>query len=182
MTTRRKQHHHRHHHQDTIQVWDSSRADHEYGSGLQIPRLAGGMGIAVRGVYADRPRAGQQARPDAFLAHLVEGRMEETMQTLTSQVEEAWRRWGLRSLQTDVCYRDDQTLEQDPGMLWNSQMVGGERRLNDRFLGRVEELWGHGTPPRLHPYHVCCGDKVGMCISAGIVDGRPGRVVSVVNI
>lgn len=172
-------HHHRQH--DTVQVWDSSRADHEHGSGLQIRRLAGGLGIAVRGVYADRPRAGPQpARPDAFLAHLVEGRMEETMQTLVAQVEEARRRWGLRDLATDVCYRDDQTLEQDPGMLWNSHMVAAERRLNDRFIGRVEELWG-GTP-RLHPYHVC-GDQVGMCISAGFADGRPGsRVVSVMNI
>lgn len=167
-TTKRKTH-------DTIQVWDGARADQEYGSGLQIRRLAGGMGIAVCGRYTDRPRAGQ-VRHDAFLAHLVEGRMEDTMLALQAQVEEARRR-GLRDLATEICYRDDQTLTQDPGMLWNSQMVGAERRLNDRFICRAEALWG---TPRLHPYHVS-GEKVGMCVSS-LADDRQDRVVSVLNI
>lgn len=164
-----------------VQVWDSARADLECGNGLQIRRLAGGMGIAVRGQYGERSRAGSgQVRHDAFLAHLVEGRMEQTMQALVAQVEEAVRRRGLRDLQTDICYRDDQTLDQDSGMIWNSQMIAVERRLNDRFICRAEELWG--CTPRLHPYHVS-GDKVGMRVS-GLVDGNGtlGRVVSVIKI
>lgn len=163
--------------QDIIQIWDGSRADQEYGSGLEIHHLAGGMGIAVRGRYTDRPRAGH-VRYDAFLAHLVEGRMEETMQALAAQVEEARRRWGLRHLVTDICHRDDQTLDQDPGMIWNSQMIGSERRLNDRFICQAEALWD--TPPRLHPYHVS-SERVGMFVSS-IAGGTLERMVSVVRI
>lgn len=104
--------------------------------------------------------------------------MEATMLALQARVEAARRR-GLRDLRTEICYRDDQTLAQDPtGMLWNSQMVAAEQRLNRRFICRAEGLWG---PPRLHAYHVS-REKVGMCVSGSlVVDDRLDRVVSVVD-
>lgn len=154
---------------ETIEVWDGCQADQEFGRGLQIQCLAGGMGIGVHGRYERGPKAGQ-VRYDAFLAHLVEGRMEDTMLVLQAQVEEA-RKKGLVDIKTVVCYRDDKTLNQDPRMIWNSQMVAGEQRLNERFIQRVEMWWG---PPLLRPYHVL--DEKAMCITS------PDRIIKVTNI
>lgn len=135
---------------DTIRVWDSTQKDQEFGKGLQIHRLAGGIGVAVTGHYRQGARAGQ-VRYDAFMAHLVEGRMRDTLKALLSDVEHA-RKKGFVVVKTTFCYRDEKTLNQDQRMIWSSRMVIDESKLRERLVQMAENSLGDA--PDLHPYHV----------------------------
>lgn len=151
---------------DTIEVHDASHKDQESGRGLQIPRLAGGLGIAVTGRY----RHAGVGRDDAFLAHLVEGRMRDTLKQLLGDVVEA-KKSGLQVVRMVVCYRDEGTLGQDTRMVWNSKMVSAEVRLREALVLMVEEALG--VLPELLPYHVL--DEKSVCIG-------PERFVRVLNL
>lgn len=120
------------------------------------------VGIAVTGQYRSSPKAGQ-VRYDAFLAHLVEGRMLDTLRRLLDGVDDA-RKDGLEDVNVVVCYRDEKTLKQDPRMLWTSRMALSELRLRERLLQLVEERLGD-APARLHPYHVLDEKTLGISAS-----------------
>lgn len=153
---------------DTIEVYDSAKKAQELGRGLQIHCLAGGIGIAITGCYRQRLKHGQ-ARYDAFLAHLVEGRMRETLKQLLVDVAEAKKK-GLETLTFMVCYRDEKTLGQDKRMIWNSKTVSEEVKLRESLISMMEEVLGE--TPDLVPYHVL--DEKSVCIG-------PGRLVSINN-
>lgn len=154
---------------DTIEVYDSVKRAQELGRGLQIHCLAGGIGIAVTGRYRHALKHGQ-VRYDAFLAHLVEGRMRETLKQLLVEVTEAKKK-GLEILTLLVCYRDEKTLGQDTRMIWNSKTISEEVRLRESLMEMVEEALGE--TPDLVPYHVL--DEKSVCIG-------PERLVSMNNV
>lgn len=138
---------------------------------MHIPSLAGAIGVAIIGDYAHPPRAGH-VRHNAFMAHLVEGRMRDTLKTLLRDLELAKRK-GLVVRRTTFRYRDEDTPRHDRRMIWSSRMVIEERRLRERLVLMVAE--GLGKAPDLQPYHVL-GDKVmsvggwGMGRAASVVD------------
>ncbi|KAF3768797.1 hypothetical protein M406DRAFT_327216 [Cryphonectria parasitica EP155] len=155
---------------DSIEVWDDFQKAQEFGKGLQIQCLAGGMGVAVTGRYRNHPKAGQ-VRYDAFLAHLVEGRMQDTLKRLLGDVNEAQKQ-GLKNVQLLILYRDESTLSQDPKMIWSSRMMASELRLRERLLALVEEELGEA--PDLHPYHVL--NEKALCIT------ESERIVKIQNL
>lgn len=154
---------------DTVEVYDSVKKAQELGRGLQIHCLAGGIGVAVTGRYHHGPKHGQ-VRYDAFLAHLVEGRMRETLKQLLVEVAEAKKK-GFQILTLLVCYRDEKTLGQDSRMIWNSKTVSEEVRLRESLISMVEEVLGE--TPDMVPYHVL--DEKSVCIG-------PERLVSINNV
>lgn len=154
---------------DTVEVYDSVKKAQELGHGLQIHCLAGGIGIAVTGCYSQRLKHGQ-VRYDAFLAHLVEGRMRETLKQLLLEVAEAKKK-DLQIVTLLVCYRDEKTLGQDTRMVWNSKMVSEEVKLRESLISMVEEVLGE--TPDLVPYHVL--DEKSVCIG-------PERLVKINNV
>lgn len=129
---------------------DEVLGDQEFGPGLQTGPLSGGMAIGVVLTFADFPRAGQP-RFDKFLAHLMEGKMQETFMSLQEQVEEVKRRQKVKKIEVWLCYRDQSSLWDDKGMLWNSQMICAEYRLVERF---IEMTKGLSSYVQLHAYHV----------------------------
>lgn len=143
---------------DTIQVFDSAKKSQELGRGLQIHSLAGGIGIAVTGRYSHSLKSGQ-VRYDAFLAHLVEGRMRETLKQLLFDVAEAKKK-GFHILSLLVCYRDEKTLGQDMRMIWNSKTVSEEVKLRESLMQMLEEVLGE--TPDVVPYHVL--EEKSLCI------------------
>ncbi|KAJ4416916.1 hypothetical protein N0V82_006466 [Gnomoniopsis sp. IMI 355080] len=145
---------------ETIQVFDSAKKSQELGRGLQIHCLAGGIGIAVTGRYSHSLKSGQ-VRYDAFLAHLVEGRMRETLKQLLYDVAEAKKK-GLNILSMLVCYRDEKTLGQDTRMIWNSRTVSEEVKLRESLMQMLEEVLGE--TPDLVPYHVL--NEKSVCIDS----------------
>lgn len=155
-------------HYEAVEVYDTSKKDQELGRGLQIHCLAGGIGIAATGRYRHGPKAGQ-VRNDAFLAHLVEGRMRETLKQFLADIAEAKKK-GLYLVSMLVCYRDEKTLSQDTRMIWNSKTVSEEVKLRELLLQIVEEALGE--IPDLVPYHVL--DEKSVCIG-------PERLVRIVN-
>lgn len=154
---------------DPVEVYDSVKKAQELGRGLQIHCLAGGIGVAVTGRYYQGLKHGQ-VRYDAFLAHLVEGRMRETLKQLLVEVAEAKKK-GLQILTLLVCYRDEKTLAQDTRMIWNSKTVSEEVKLRESVILMVEEVLGE--TPGLVPYHVL--DEKSVCIG-------PERLVSINNV
>lgn len=135
---------------EPVEIFDSTKRAHELGRGLQIHRLAGGIAIAVTGRYRHGLKPGQ-VRHDAFLAHLVEGRMRETLKKLLVDVAEAKKK-GLHVLSMLVCYRDEKTLSQDTRMIWNSKTISEEVRLRESLIQMLEEELDES--PDLVPYHV----------------------------
>lgn len=154
---------------DMVEVYDAVNKDEESGRGLRIHCLAGGIGIAVTGRYRHGPKTGQ-VRHDAFLAHLVEGRMRDTLKQLLVDVTEAKKK-GLYLNSMLVCYRDEKTLSQDTRMIWNSKTVSEEVRLRELLIQMVEEALGE--TPDLVPYHVL--DEKSVCIG-------PERLVRITGI
>lgn len=129
---------------------DKALADQEFGSGLQTGPLLGGMAIGVALSFEGSPKAGQP-RLNKFLAHLMEGHMSETFDSIQGQVEEAKRRHCVKGIEVWLCYRDPASLSDDHGMIWNSQMINAEHRLVERF---IEKSKGISSYVQLHPYHV----------------------------
>lgn len=129
---------------------DKALTDHEYGPGLHTGPLSGGMAIGVVLSFAESPSAGQP-RFDKFLAHLKEGHMKETFESLQQQVEEAKRRHRVKKAEVWLCYRDPSTLWDDEGMIWNSQMIYAECEIVERFIEMTKCLSSY---VQLHAYHV----------------------------
>ncbi|CAN8100659.1 unnamed protein product [Discula destructiva] len=153
---------------DMIQVYDAYHKDQEFGRGLQIHCLAGGIGIAMIGRYRHGAKAGQ-VRDDAFMAHLVEGSMRETLKQFLGDVVVAKKK-GLQVISMVLCYRDEKTLSQDTRMIWNSRMVTEELRLRKTLVCMVEEALGE--LPDMLPYHVM--DEKSVCIG-------PERLIRIVD-
>ncbi|KAJ4386698.1 hypothetical protein N0V93_009596 [Gnomoniopsis smithogilvyi] len=143
-----------------VEVFDSTKKSQELGRGLQIHCLAGGIGIAMTGRYRQGLKPGQ-IRHDAFLAHLVEGRMRETLKQLLVDVAEAKKK-GFITLSLLVCYRDEKTLSQDPRMVWNSKTISEEIRLRESLVQMLEEALDES--PDLVPYNVL--DEKSICIGS----------------
>ncbi|KAG8164381.1 hypothetical protein KVR01_006299 [Diaporthe batatas] len=122
---------------------DEAKQDHENGPGLYTLGLACCIGISVCGTYTHHhQRAGEEARPNAFMAHLADGpAMERTWQSLKRQVDGA-KRDGLAQLRIQVCVVDPATLGEDeaPGMRWSQGMMDEQGRLNDDYIRKAAAL------------------------------------------
>ncbi|KAJ0123494.1 hypothetical protein J7T55_011959 [Diaporthe amygdali] len=138
---------------------DEALADQEFGSGLRTGPLLGGMAVGIVLSFEGSPKAGQP-RSDKFLAHLTEGHMKETFESLQEQVEEARRRHHVRSIEVWLCYRNPASLWDDDDMIWNSQMLYGECELIEGIIEKTKAL---STFVQLHSYHVL--QKTDMCVT-----------------
>ncbi|PSR74870.1 hypothetical protein BD289DRAFT_209734 [Coniella lustricola] len=128
---------------------------------------ASGMAAAAAAAANNKTNNPSEPRYDSFLAHLVEGRMQDTLKRLISDVDAAQKQ-GLRDVRMLVLYRDEKSLAEDPRMVWTRRMVASEAKLRERLVGMLEEELG--ATPALQAYHVL--DEKALGITAADRDFR----------